>query len=110
MQDLSSAGQDVLPSTVPDSGTAGRHMVGLLAGLLAGGGEHAATGDAGLGVLSMGAGLSAGASKPAQAAIRSLLTKRPYNQNTATALAGLLRAGTPALSGALVPAITQNAN
>lgn len=110
MQDLSSAGQEVLPPTVPDSGTAGRHMVGLLAGLLAGGGEHAATGDAGLGVLSMGAGLSAGASKPAQAAIRSLLTKRPYDQNTAAALADLLRTGTPALSGALIPALSQNTN
>ncbi|VVE00812.1 hypothetical protein PIN31115_02093 [Pandoraea iniqua] len=36
MQDLSSAGQQVLGSKYPDSGTAGRSMLGLAAGALAG--------------------------------------------------------------------------
>lgn len=96
-QDLATAGTSVLPSTVPDSGTAGRHMVGLLAGALAGGGEHLATGDAGLGILSSGAALAAGASRPAQALGRAIIAKRPYSQNTAATLADLLRSGVPLL-------------
>jgi hypothetical protein len=110
MQDLSTAGQSVLPATVPDSGTAGRHMVGLLAAALAGGGEHMATGDTGLGVLSTGAGLSLGATKPVQALLRGAITKRPYGPQTAAQIGSLLRNGAPALSAALLPALTQNSN
>lgn len=109
-QDLAKAGVSVLPSSVPDSGTAGRHMVGLLAGALAGGGEHLATGDAGLGVLTGGGALAAGASKPAQALFRALLTKRPYDDQTANTLSNLARNGTPLLASGLVPALTQSPN
>lgn len=110
MQDLSSAGQAVLPSTVPDSGTAGRHFIDMGLGALAGGGEHVATGDAGLGVLTGGALLAAGASKPAQYLLRTALTKRPYNPQTAATLSTILRNYTPSLTGAIAPALTQNSN
>lgn len=111
MQDLSTAGQSVLPSTVPDSGTAGRHIIDLGLGALAGGGEHLATGDAGLGVLGTGAALAAGASKPSQALIRMLLTQRPYSQQSASQLADILRGGLPRLVAPVaVPALTQNSN
>jgi len=111
MQDLSSAGQEVLPSTVPDSGTPLRHFADIAIGALAGGGEHLATGDAGLGVLGAGTVLAAGASKPAQAALRALLTKRPYSPQSAAQLGALLTRGTPAVSApVLVPALTQGGN
>ena len=41
MQDLSKYGKEVLPSSVPDSGTAGRHVIDMLAGAMLGGGAHA---------------------------------------------------------------------
>ena len=111
MQDLSTAGQSILPSTVPDSGTAGRHFVDLALGALAGGGEHLATGDAGIGVLSGGAALGLGATKPAQWAMRTALTKRPYSQQTASQLGAILARGAPRLAAPVaVPALTQNSN
>ena len=110
MQDLSSAGQAVLPSTVPDSGTVGRHLMDVGLGVLAGGGEHVATGDAGMGVLAGGATLAAGASKPVQYLLRTALTKRPYSPQTATTIGNILRNYTPSLTGAVAPALNQNSN
>lgn len=63
MQDLSTAGKAVLPSTVPDSGTALRHYVGLLA-------RHPILGTAGV----AGAGLY---SPAAQSVLQSLMTRKP---------------------------------
>jgi hypothetical protein len=81
---LIDAGQKVLPSKVPDSGTAGRlaqlAMPGLIAGgagagYASGGGEGAATGGATtLGLMAL---LAAGGTKGGQKAINKLLFARP---------------------------------
>ena len=110
MQDLSTAGQSVLPSTVPDSGTPLRHFADIALGAMAGGGEHLATGDAGLGVLGGGAGLALGASKPLQYLLRMAITKRPYSASTAAQLGAILSNGTPAISGALNPMLSPASN
>jgi hypothetical protein len=89
MQDLSDAGQSVLPSSVPDSGSAGR---GMLAGLLLGGGHavhmfmHPETGIP-------VAALSAAYTKPGQQVLRQAITARPP-------WAATLRAQLPQLRGA----------
>lgn len=104
MQDLSSAGQDVLPSTVPDSGTPFRHAVQAGIGLAGAGlgGEHFvpqapayAMGAAGLGSL-----LAAGGTKTAQDAMRFALTRRPAN---AAQLAKALKDASPRASVAFSP-------
>lgn len=81
--DLATAGQSVLPSRLPDSGTWTRALVGgglpvgvgAIGGGIAGGAEGAGTG-AGLGLGSM-LMLAAGGSKPAQKLLVNALTKRP---------------------------------
>lgn len=85
--DLSRAGQQVLPSSIADSGTAGRLAVqgGLgLAGLGAlGGGTGYATGDAGTGAAVTGTGvglaalLAAGGTRAGQRALTAALIDRP---------------------------------
>jgi len=80
--DLTQAGQSVLPSKLPDSGTATRGMVamGVLGGGAAGGGAGAAFGDAQTGAgLGLGAtlALAVGGSRPAQQALTRLLIDRP---------------------------------
>ncbi len=83
--DLATAGQSVLPSRVPDSGTAGRLMTGLAlsgvagagggAGYALGGGEGAATGTgAGLGAA---LALALGGSRGAQNVATRMLLDRP---------------------------------
>lgn len=82
--DLTTAGRSVLPSTVPDSGTATRGLVagGVLGagGLAAGGGAGAIGGDAqtgagyGLGTALL---LAAGGSRVGQRALTSVLLDRP---------------------------------
>jgi hypothetical protein len=84
--ELQRAGQQVLPSTVPDSGTAGRGALGagLLGGVgaIGGGAGYAAGGGEGAGI---GAGtsvatlvaLAAGGSRPAQRALSALMLDRP---------------------------------
>lgn len=79
---LTRAGQDVLPSKVPDSGTAGRlALLGLPAAFGGtGGGVGYATGDAQTGAaagLGVGAALALGGSRGAQAAAVRLLADRP---------------------------------
>lgn len=78
---LSRAGQAVLPNSVPDSGTAGRAIVGGLAtGALTGGGLGFLGGDAGTGTgygLGAAALLAAGGSKAGQRALTAALLDRP---------------------------------
>jgi hypothetical protein len=81
--DLQRAGQQVLPSTVPDSGTPGRLAMGALAigGVgAAGSGAGYATGDtvtgAGTSIATLVA-LAAGGSRPAQQALNALMLNRP---------------------------------
>jgi hypothetical protein len=86
MQDLSDAGVNVLPSKVPDSGTAGRYA---LAGLLGGGGTYAAN----EGLISPEYVLGAGAlTLPylpgGRQAMTTMMTKRP---DSAKLLADQLR-------------------
>lgn len=85
LQKLATVGQQVLPSSIPDSGSGGRLMQGLTlggvgalgggAGYATGGGEGAATGTAG--GLALLAALAAGGTKPGQKAIGKLLFGRP---------------------------------
>ena len=81
---LIDAGQQVLPSKIPDSGTAGRLAQLALPGLVAGGagtgyatggGDGATTG--GLASLGLLAALAAGGTKGGQKAINKLLFNRP---------------------------------
>jgi len=78
---LSRAGQAVLPNSVPDSGTAGRAIVGgLLTGAGLGGGTGYAAGDAGTGAgygLGAAALLAAGGSRAGQRALTAALLDRP---------------------------------
>lgn len=81
MQDLSGAGKEVLPSTVPDSGTPLRHSVELAAALLAGHGAGIELPEwaTGLGTAAAG-GIGVGSalySPQMQSLIRAGLTKRP---------------------------------
>jgi hypothetical protein len=78
--DLQRAGQDVLPSKVPDSGTAGRGaLLSLLAAPTVGAGAGYAAGDTktggevGIGTL---LALAAGGSKPAQKLLTSIVLNR----------------------------------
>lgn len=82
MQDLADSGKNVLPSSVPDSGTASRLLTG--GGLLAAGHFLEPT-TLGLGALGMGA--YAG---PGRSLLRALITKRPEGAAT---LADILRYG-----------------
>lgn len=97
--DLTRAAQDVLPSKVPDSGTAGRlALLGLPAALGGtGAGAGALTGDtqtgAGVG-LGIGALLTAGGTRGAQAAAVRLLADRPDL---------LIRAGNRVYNNAALP-------
>ncbi|WP_324807231.1 hypothetical protein SH584_11525 [Sphingomonas sp. LY29] len=79
--DLARAGQQILPSKLPDSGTATRGIVGAtLVGGLGGAGVGSAFGDPGSGAqLGLGATLllAAGGSRPAQRAMVNILAERP---------------------------------
>lgn len=80
--DLTRAGQEVLPSAVPDSGTAGRLAALALPGALggAGAGLGYAGGDTSSGAgygLGLGALLSAGGSRAAQRLLTTALLDRP---------------------------------
>lgn len=88
MQDLAIAGRDVLPSTVPDSGTAGRL---LLPALALGGGAGITQEDNRLQTLGALSLLAAGAYSPAgQRAAQTLLDQRPQSLRT---LAEILQRG-----------------
>lgn len=86
MQDLSDAGVNVLPSKVPDSGTAGRL---LTAGLLGGGGTYAANEGFISPELALGAGALTLPYLPGgRQAMTTMMTKRP---DSAKLLADQLR-------------------
>lgn len=74
LQDWAKAGQDVLPSTVPDSGTALR---GLLELGIGGAVTHELSPEAAMGAAGLIGGGTALYSAPAQSAFRAALTKRP---------------------------------
>jgi hypothetical protein len=87
MQDLSDAGKAVLPSTVPDSGTAGR----MLAAALAGGGAAHFIAPAAVAPLAAGMGLYTRAGvKAAEVA----LARRPTGANYAAQLLSKAKAPT----------------
>lgn len=105
MQDLSTAGQAVLPSTVPDSGTPLRHAVQLglgLAGAGLGGERLGVPGSEGgaLGAAALGAILAAGGTRGGQKMLRAALTKRPQN---APAIADAVQQLAPRGATALIP-------
>ena len=105
MQDLSSAGIGVLPQTVPDSGTAMRRLMEFGMGALAGGeAEHLAPGF-GTGAALLGGGLTVGGTRPVQALARSLLTSRPYGDQTAANLSGAIQNSIPTISRTAIPAL-----
>jgi hypothetical protein len=74
MQDLAKTGREILPSSVPDSGTATRLLspAGIGAGI---------AGYLEPSTLAAGAGVAAAYTKPGQAALRTLLTRRPAAAN-----------------------------
>jgi len=81
---LAEAGQQVLPSKIPDSGTAGRAAIGLLAATAGGGGTGAVAGtpfgESGTGGLGgAGIGLATGLlyTKAGQRALTAALLRRP---------------------------------
>ena len=94
MQDFASAARDVLPSTVPDSGTAGRLMMG---NILAGGAGHFLNEPmipAGAAIGSIAAALPY--SSIGMNMLRHYATDAPQARNL---LAGGIRASAPALAG-----------
>jgi hypothetical protein len=99
MQDLATAGRQVLPSTVPDSGTAGR----LITNALFGGGAAYLEPNALVGAL----GGAAAYTRPGVNALAAALTKRPQNaQAVANALSKLK--GPASISGAALTAGPSN--
>jgi hypothetical protein len=104
MQDLSEAGKSVLGSKYPDSGTAGRSMLGLLGGA----GAAMATGHVSPLQVAGGIGLGGLASLPytklGQRAAVASVVKRP---DAALPLANALRAGAPAATAAASPTLLQ---
>lgn len=72
--DLQRAGQQVLPTTVPDSGTAGRLLLPALGAALGGGAGYADDGGAGAAKgLTIGALLSAPYTRPGRAMLQTLI-------------------------------------
>lgn len=84
--DLTRAGQEVLPSSVPDSGTAGRLAIPLAAGAIFGGGGAAAADEGNRGSTGLSAGLAAAllASAPYSASARSGLQRALLGQRPET--------------------------
>jgi hypothetical protein len=98
MQDLSSAGKSILTNKVPDSGTAGRVQLGLLAGAL--GGSAFAPAITAPAMAGMGVGALA-YTRPVQNALSSLVSSRP---NMAPKVANELRRLMALASYGAVPA------
>lgn len=113
-QDFASDISVTLPSSVPDSGTAGRMALGLLAPSLVGGAGGAALGggysESGSGALTgaaLGAGLLSGPYLPGgrQVTQKLLLGKRNKTVNT---LGDWLRKNAPLVGGVTAPAALQH--
>jgi hypothetical protein len=96
-QDLQQAGQEVLPSQVPDSGTAGRLALPLLAGTLAGGGSYAT-----------GEGENRGASSLGTGAVVAALAAAPYSAGARDVLQRAMLAQRPAAVDAVGQALLNN--
>lgn len=99
--DLTRAGQSVLPSSVPDSGTAGRVALPTVAALLAGGGSYAGQDEdaSSRGISSVGAGL-----------VASLLAAAPYSSTARNGLQRLLLSERPEIAQRAGQAIIDNSN
>lgn len=84
--DLGAAGQSVLPSRIPDSGTAGRLSTLALPGILGGGGaglDYATgTDDLGKSGLALGALLTLGGTRTGQRALTAAIMDRPDSLRT----------------------------
>ena len=106
MQDFSDAAVNVLPSTVPDSGTAGRVAIQALGGLgLYGGYDQGYIGPGTAGLLALGAGAY---SRPGQALLRGAVAGAP--QTRGLLADHLRRYGTKpgaALGAASLPALME---
>ena len=102
MQNYAEAGKSVLGNKVPDSGTAGRSLMGLATAAALG---HLAL-PPGMAIGGAGGGLAAmGAySRPGQAALANLMTRGPLGRTVGAPLATGLRAVAPAASTAFSPA------
>lgn len=86
--DLTRAGQEVLPSTIPDSGTAGRLLLPLAAAGLVGGGSYAT---------SEGDTLERSGSGATGAVIAGLLAAAPYSPAARSSLQKVMMAERPDL-------------
>lgn len=109
---LTTAARDVLPSRIPDSGTAARLMVGTaLAGGSVGGGEYAAGGDGSISASAAAtlALLTVLGTRPGQQALVAGLTRRPDAlRHTADVIARNQRFGGILGAGATVPLLSGN--
>lgn len=84
--DLQRAGQNILPSKIPDSGTAGRLAIPLLAGAVGGGGDYASQDGehrSAVGSMAKGAALAGIVASPYSAAGRAALEKLLMSQRPA---------------------------
>ncbi|GAA0730004.1 hypothetical protein [Sphingomonas japonica] len=109
--DLTSAARDVLPSRIPDSGTAGRLATLALPGAFGGAGygldQTGLTEGAGAGGLAVGALLTAGGTRRGQQALTRALTERgPRAQAVGRAIRDNARLG-GIFGASLVPVLTQ---
>lgn len=112
MQDLSDAARQVLPSSVPDSGSPFRHIMQMLAGsggaLAGGNAAFPGLASAALGPAALTAGAGALMTLPytrlGQKAARYVLAERP---EAAKELALLLRQGGPLIGAAGAPALIE---
>jgi hypothetical protein len=84
--ELQQAAQEVLPSSIPDSGTAGRVVIPLLAGSLAGGGSY---------VAQDGTPVDRGMGSAATASVAALLAAAPYSATARNSLQRLMFAERP---------------
>lgn len=84
--ELARAGQEVLPSQIPDSGTAGRLVLPLLAGSVAGGGGY---------VTSEGEAVERAGSGATAAIVAALLASAPYSPTARNSLQRIMMADRP---------------
>lgn len=105
MQELSDAASDILPSSIPDTGSGGRALAGMgLMGAFGAGGGYMSTGDA-AGAIAGGAALAAPYSRVGRAAIQGAVigNRRPILRATGRAIDSKRRLiGAGAASGGLL--------
>jgi hypothetical protein len=102
MQDLSSAGRNVLGDTIPNSGTPGRLLTSVPIALLAG--EHIPGGQYAMPLIAAAGGIGAAYTRPGQAVLRGLTSARPA---AAAPVASVVRRAAQATAPATGPAISR---